>query len=411
MSRWMYLSDLCPKATIINLDTGDLREIMSGAVTRRAPIGLRRYLLEESSAGIFEETGEFLPVTQSIADDLIEYHRNPNGWNYDWVHLPTEQLGDDPAAAARIAERLTAMMAGHPYEFQITGLQRRFLWYYSDGSHETQQRFEALLPAPDRYPYRSDGTLHRRFNWIWNSIMRDAGVPYPTDKRSEYGGLRPMLYRGPAWTVRFLLDGQDVLLERCRVYVDDDANFICSDWCQRHDFSSYDNGINLQTGLYTFDGWVTGPCIIRNQEGGKFKPKQVTVKREAVRDLMKRAPLAVSPVKFEDAFVAAKANVAKYSKPLGVAPVIDAGPITPEIMAEAFSLAAPIIDAAVNKAADELAAATPTTRTPEPEGVPEPDLILQLSDAALASVVAEYADSLELPGMPSDDDLPFKPFK
>jgi hypothetical protein len=50
-----------------------------------------------------------------------------------------------------------------------------------------------------------------------------------------------------------------------------EGEFICSDWCQRHDYTSYGKGINLQLGIYSFAGWVTGPCIQRAIEQREFK--------------------------------------------------------------------------------------------------------------------------------------------
>lgn len=344
MTKWIYLTDLAPQGIIINPETGDQRRIMSSAVKDKAPAGLRRHVLEEMPGGLFRETGEVLPVTESLLADMEDAYAAPNNWNFDWPHLKVEAEADEhPEMEAKVRQRLEAMMANYPYDFKITGLQRRYLMYFSDGNYHSQQRFERLVPAPTSNPFRQDGKLRKKYDWIWNSNMRDAKVPYPKDKESMYGGLTPCLYSGPAWVVRFQLDGTDVLLERCRVYVDDEANFICSDWCQRHDYTSYHNGINLQTGIYTFDGWVTGPCLVRNVEGGHFKPVNATVKREAVRNLMKKAPVAVP--NFDQAFAKAKAAVDKYAKPAAAPaePRQDAGPLNAEIMKEAEQAAAQVL--------------------------------------------------------------------
>jgi hypothetical protein len=369
MTQWIYLTDMAPQARIYNPESGELRNIMSSAVKHRAPAGLRRYTLNELPGGVYEETGEMVPMTSDLYDEMEEAYSGPNSWNFDWPHLEVEAAADaDPSMRERVVSRLSKMMAGHPYDFQIMGLQRRYLMYYSDGSINTQQRFERLLPKPESNPFRRNGALRRKYDWIYNSVMRDAKVPYPKDKEAIFGSLRPCLYLGAAWVVRFTLDAQDVLLERCRVYVDDDANFICSDWCQRHDYSSYGHGINLQTGIYTFDGWVTGPCLIKNTESGSFKPKEVKFQRTAVRELLKKAPLAVPT--FDDAFGKAKAAVDKYAKAAhslapAPAPTVDAGPITPEAMAEAIAEAERIIAEKAQAAAEAAAAVSPKEPTPE----------------------------------------------
>lgn len=369
MSKWIYLTDLAPQAQIMNLETGKLRAIMAAAVKDKAPSGLRRGLLEEMPGGTFVETGEFAPITEELLADLEDVYKAPNGWNYDWPHFQVELDGDTlPGFRDKIASRLTTMMEAHPFEFEITGLQRRYLMYYSDGSYNTQKKFASLIPQPDAPPYRRDGTLRRRYDFEWDSIMRDANVPYPKEKEQRYGGLRPCLYYGAAWVVRFRVDGQDVLLDRCRVYVDDEANFICSDWCQRHDFSSYQQGINLQTGIYTFDGWVVNSAISKAMQGGHFKPKGVTIKREAVRDLMKKSHVLEVP-KFEDTFTTALSNVKKYAKPVVKAepkPVVEVGPITADVMAEAQAAFEQALLEAQQRAAEK-AAGTLTLEAPAPQ--------------------------------------------
>jgi len=364
MTTWMYLTDMAPKATIVNLETNELRSIMSSAVTNRAPIGLRRFLLTEQDGGQLTETGAQVHLDNPVLDDLIEFYDAPNSWNYDWPHPQVERMADaDPAMEEKVRSKLMAMMGQHPYEFEINALQRRFLMYYSDGNYKSQKRFDRLIPSPRQYPYRSSGQLQRRYSVVYNNNMRDANVPIPNDAQVFYGELRPCLYVGPAWVVRFRLDGQEVLSDRCRVYVDDDANFICSDWCQRHDFSSYGNGINLQTGIYTFDTWVTGPCLIKNLDSGSFKPKNVTVKRTTVRELMHRTPQPVPT--FDTAFTKAAAAVAKYSpKPIPA----EVGPITADVMAEAIAQAEAIV-AAATKVADPAPAPAPATEGDPKRGV------------------------------------------
>jgi hypothetical protein len=337
MTQWIYLSDLAPKARILNPASGEIREIMQSAVKDKAPIGLRRYMLEELPGGSYRETGALADLTPRLVEDMTDHSVKPNSWNFDYPDYAFETQSD-PEELARVRARLEQEMADYPYEFQITGLQRRYLLYFSDGNLETQQAFEALLPTPDQSPLRSDGTLRRPFAFTYNHLMRDAKAPWPRNEERLYGGLRPCLYRGPAYVVRFLLDGQDVLLERCRVYVDPQGNFLCSDWCQRHDFSSYNNGINLQMGIYTFSTWVTGPCLVKN--GGNFVPKNTRFERTAVRDMLKRHVLVPT---FDETLAKATKKIAMVSKalpPKPVAPVV--GPITADAMAEAMAAAAAI---------------------------------------------------------------------
>lgn len=349
MTTWIYLTDLAPRATILNPATGEMRSIMQSAVRERAPIGLRRYLLEEREGGTYVETGEYVPMTPELLADCEDVYHRSNSWNYDWPSIAVETAPEaDAAHEQRIRERLTAQMADYPYDFEITGMQRRYLMYYSDGSIGSQKRFDRLLPSPDTSPFRLDGSLRRKYDWIYNHIMRDAKVPVPVDKERHYGQLRPCLYLGPAWVVRFRLDGQDVLLERCRVYVDDEANFICSDWCQRHDYSSYSGGINLQMGIYTFAGWVTGPCIAKNTQEGSFRPLSTTVTRTTIREAMKKHVLVPA---FDDTFAKASATIAKLAKP----PVVvkpEAGPITADVMADAMAEAAKIFATTKSSPAD-----------------------------------------------------------
>ena len=343
----MYLSDLAPKATIMNLTTGQFREIMQAAVIDKAPCGLRRMLLKEEKGGVYRETGEFMELTEQLIADMEDVHRNPNSWMYDWPHMQVESEGDKvPELRQAILDKLTASMAIHGFDFQITGLQRRYLMYFSDGDRNSQKYFKSLIPAPtDGSPFRRDGELRRKYQQVWDSQMRDAKVPYPSDNEKLYGGLRPCLYYGPAWVVRFSVDGQDPLMERCRVYVNDEGTFIGSDWCQRHDFSSYHNGgINLQMGIYSFDGWVVNACLPHAMAKGAFKPKNVTMKREHVRELLKKSPVVEVPefsAVFDKYMPIVEKSYAEKKKKAGALKEaeVDAGPITPEAMADAIKVA------------------------------------------------------------------------
>lgn len=372
-NRWVYLTDLAPNATIKNLQTGETRTIMSNAVKDRAPSGLRRTVLLEQPGGMFQETDEVLPLTVDLAEEIEEYYTTPNSWNYDWPHLPTE-VDDTPEARARLEQLILQQMGEVPFTFKITGMQRRFLMYFSDGSWESQKRYERLIPRPGQTPFNRSWDLKPRYDLYYNSIMRDAKVPIPKEKVARWGTLAPCLYIGPAWTLRFQIDGQDPLLERCRVYVMDDGTFIGSDWCQRHDFSSYQNGgINLQMGIYTLSSWIMGPCLTYNQGHGGVKLKSTTYKVEKVRELMKK-PSAVSVPKFEDTYTNAKKLIDQYlPKPAAPAtPVADVGPITADVIKEA--------DAAYQKALEQILV--------KRAGLTAPDDAARATDGVVPAAVA-----------------------
>jgi hypothetical protein len=272
-----------------------------------------------------------------LLEECESAFRAPNSWNFDFPHFQIESA-DTSAHRAQLAAKLTGMMADTGYEFEITGLQRRYLMYMTDGSVESQKKFERLMPGPDPFPFRRDGTLKRPYTNVYDSQMRDAKVPFPKEFANRYGSLRPCLYFGPAWVVRFKLDGQDTLLDRCRVYVTDNGDFICSDWCQRHDFSSYTGGgINLQMGIYNFSTWITGPCVAKAMESGHFKPKHMTVQRSKVRELVSKAPPVIPTL--GEALGKATALVAKYTPAK-----VEVGEITAAALEEALAAANAIVE-------------------------------------------------------------------
>jgi hypothetical protein len=284
--RWVMLTDMYGGARIMSLDEHeDQQEILVAQVANnKTAVGLRRMILEETGhiGTSFRETGEFAPMTPELHLALSLAYRPRNGWNYDWPHLGVEQ---DLTAEATLRTKLEAMMAAHPFEFKLTGLQRRFLVYFSDGNIATQKFFEGVAPYPDKYPYTTKGQLRKPYCGsvgTWGSAQRDAGVPTPSISG------KPVLYTGPAWAVCFTLDDQRPLHGNCVMYVNDNGDFLCSDWCQRHDFSSYgDGGINLQLGMYTFDNWIIGPCIENAMSVRAFQPRSVKVERVRVREVEK----------------------------------------------------------------------------------------------------------------------------
>jgi hypothetical protein len=338
MKTWVYLTDLAPNAIIRNLETGELRKILAGSVERYAPAGMRRYVLNEVDSGMYEETGEMLPITQVLAEDMSSVYYAPNSWNYDWPDFVHESEGDLALATReRIIAKLTDSMQQHPYDFQITGLQRRYLLYFSDGDMNSQRMFSNYFPIPSHAsPLRADGTFRLPFSFTYTAAMRDAKQPIPRSL-DLFGVTRPCLYAGPAWTVRFRLDDHDVLLDRCRVYVDDDGNFICSDWCQRHDHTTYGAGINLQMGIYSFDTWVTGPCVIRNVESGGFTPRNSTFKRTVIRNEMRKG--AALPVDYDVAFASAMQTVKGSAPAIKYVDPDTIPPLTADVLKEAMTFA------------------------------------------------------------------------
>lgn len=361
--QWVYLTDLAPSATIQNLSTGETRRVMSNAVIDRAPSGLRRTVLEELDGGMLRETSTVLPMDAELAESMDEHYEQHNSWIYDWPHLPTESA-ETPEARAALEALIYAQMGEVPFTFKITAMQRRYLMYFSDGSLGSQKRFERFIPQPSTSPFSRNWELKPRYEMYYNSIMRDANVPLPKEKMSKWGSGRPCLYVGPAWTVRFTIDDQDPLLERCSVYITDDGTLIGTAWCQRNDQTSYQSGgINLQMGIYTLSSWIMGPCLTYNQTHGGIKLRHTEYKRDKVSDLLKKSPMVAVP-DFDDSFAKAQALIKQYAPVIAAsaAPAVaDAGPITPDVMAEAIAASEVAIEAMRLKRNS----LTPETATPE----------------------------------------------
>jgi hypothetical protein len=179
---------------------------------------------------------------------------NPrNAWMHDFIHPPTENA---PRNRARVLRRLRALVASVPFEVSFTGYRRRWLNYLSDGG-ESQ---EGLL-----------GWVSKR----WVRRPRFKVVPYPGKYKvpnyEEYGSY-PLMYSGPAWCVRFTVDGEPWLSTGCRVWLTNDLKqMISSDWCQRDDMSK--EHINLvRVGSQTLASWIMGPLLSKNthHEGTTF---------------------------------------------------------------------------------------------------------------------------------------------
>lgn len=242
-------------------------------------VGLRRQIIpviDGSSLVIDAQRANralrFAEWTPELVEAAIGHHVQPNSWCYNIANPKYEAT--TPEQVAALVRRLEDMCKLLPFEVKVTAVQRRFLLYYSDGDKRTQERYLRLVTAPGKEnPYDREWELVKRFRTADNA----------------YG--RPLLYEGPAWVTRFTVNGVDPIVG-CRVYVDDEGRFICSDWCQRTGHSTYQRGIDLQVSGYTFDSWIAGPCM-QQGSNSRLLPKgttivnlnQVNLQQDYTRDL------------------------------------------------------------------------------------------------------------------------------
>lgn len=303
---WVYLRDMHGSTNILNLENQQKMTVYPTQVKDGAPIGMRRFLLEQTGANAWRETGEQADMTEELFDVMVESHVNVNGWNFDWPNFQYES-SVTKEEIDQLAAKLKAMMAKHPFETQVW-VQPRMLLYYSDGSYKSQKKFLTLAPHPGTSPYSPTGEFKKKYLTDWDNEAYKANKPQPEGIKAQGGGA-PLLYRGKAFLVRFTLDDQQPAFEHTRVYVEPNGQFICSDWCQRHDFSSYEQGINLQSGIYDFDSWILNACIPRAMKQGVFKPKSAEIKREQVRDLIKREGRPVKIPTYDEAMAEAAKKV------------------------------------------------------------------------------------------------------
>lgn len=339
-SQWLYLGDVTSggNVQVMRVDTGEKTTLSINQIEDRAPIGLRGYLLERNdSTGMYRETGEQAAMTEELWDELTDAWRGHNSWIADWPHFQLES-SVSPSEVDAMRQKLLAQTVQLPYEFEIVGLQRRWLLYFSDGDFSTQQYFDRAIPWPDRLPYRRNGELRQQFQRGWDHAMRDAKAPKPQFLQNL--SLRPCMYAGPAWVVRVKLNGVVPQVQNCRMYVDDDGTFLASDWCQRQDFHTYGSGINLQVGLYNFASWLIGPCLVYAQSKAHLVVPHINTRQVRVRDVMKNAMLMPT---FEEAMqlsmVELKQSGMKFPEVR-----IEPGPITEVDVAEAFKLMPAILE-------------------------------------------------------------------
>lgn len=341
--EYVYLSDVSSGGNVwlMNLRTHERQRLSRSAVVDQSPIGLRGYTLTyNEKSGKYTETGKSVGMTEQLWDEYVDAWSRNNGWIADWPHFQLESSETEEQREAMRA-LLMAQCSNMPYDIEIIGLQRRFLLYFSDGDFNTQRFFDRAVPWPSRPPYGRDGSLRPVYERHWDHLMRDAGAPKPSILHGLE--LRPCLYAGPAWVVRVKVNGVVPLVQNCRMYVDDQGGFIASDWCQRQDYHTYGNGINLQLGVYSFSGWLSGPCINYATNKGGITIPDMSTRRVEIRRVLNAVR---DPISFDEALKEARKEVSKMKLP---EVRIDPGPITPEAYLEACGF----LPAALQKAADK----------------------------------------------------------
>lgn len=268
--RFMYMTDL--RGHPVFADPETYKVVVPRYTEIVGTSGLRRQILERDGDRLVE-TFEQAPLTPELAGRLRVHNANHNSWNYDWPHLQTELRGEGEMRE-RMRARLERELQGVPLDIKIVGLQRRYLLYYSDGSYTTQGRYLRVVPQPGTYPFDANGEL-------LSVYTNGPTIDQIKSKKVTNAVGRPLLYAGPAWAVRFEVEGQQPAFGMTRVYVRDDGSFICSDWCQRDPtradttiHQQYGKGIDLLSGKsYTIGSWIMGPCLTRATAQGVYKPK------------------------------------------------------------------------------------------------------------------------------------------
>lgn len=278
---YVLLADALPAwsqggaAMAIRLDAIDdaKPEVLTLPIVPGTIVGLRRQIVTALDGAVrTKQQLQFAPWTPTLVRLARDFYRPLTGWNYDFPNPKTEDAAS-PQDVARIIERLREQVKILPMDIQIVGVQRRYLLYYSDGNKQSQARYLRLAPKPGRdSPFGDDWALRESYR-----------------QDTDHG--TPLLYDGPAWTVRFTVDGVDPIPD-CRVYVDDDGRFICSDWCQRTGYTTYGNGIDLQVQGYTLGSWIAGPV---SQQGRIRLPtgSRITIMNQAGKQA--RTPSGVDP--------------------------------------------------------------------------------------------------------------------
>lgn len=304
-TRWMLTRDVVHDNVLVSPDTGATRVVQKSSLNQPShAAGLRRRVVTTTDDVFYRLSDETIPVDQLIPNGpkgtprpawqvCAEQFQCINGWIYDWPCAAIEREGEHPAIYAAMWAKIEGMLAATGLPFQLVALQRRHLTYFTDGSYNSQKIFDRLIPRPTHSaPMTPEGELaHQAYGKHWSCLDRDKKKPMPD---IVHGGT-PCLYFGPAWSVKVTLDGVSPLYGGCRMYVMDDGTFIGSDWCQRHDFTSYNKGgINLQMGSYDLAGWLLGPCLGNAKARGGLHFPSLDKSQKFVMRLM-RDPETVEP--------------------------------------------------------------------------------------------------------------------
>lgn len=231
-------------------------------------------------------------LTQAQWDHAILF-----GGGSGWCIDPPVYNFEQATPVAKQAEMLTnvrAQLAASPYPLVVTALERRHLVYVSDGNFKHQAGYiggyrHDAGPVVDRITgellSHKKGTVRRL------ATKEEVDEGYKVHKICQMKGecncpfkwvqhMSPLLWLGPAWVLRLVAKGLPVqeqykkdsvlgpgysnfLFDGCRIYLDDNGEFICSDWCQRENMASKAHGISLQVKQYDLLGWVLRSGINR----------------------------------------------------------------------------------------------------------------------------------------------------
>ncbi len=338
------------------------------------------------------------PMTPEFLVECYEHYVSQNAYNQDWPHIGTEC---DPAAyvqAEVVRERLHRELQGAtPAPVEIVAVVPRFLLYFTDGSLASQQQFLTVAPRADTVsPFRLDGIIKPAYTAEYSPMMRDMKVPLPPVLHG-IKNITPLLFRGRAFCVEFTVANVDPAYQNCRVYVDWDGNFICSDWCQRASKSAFakdETPVDLQTGQFTFATWVTTSAMVRAEAEVRvckeaFDPYRGV--RFSVGKLLENSPPPVPTLKVALENVAKRAAEFEQTPAGRLNAVRDAFVKTVDVMVE--TLPATLSDDAIaeqvaGQAAASLLLQTPMTR-PEIQQLPEgfPVRTLQFKETETGSAI------------------------
>jgi hypothetical protein len=305
--RFCYLADKRGQVALWDLDAQCV-----AAPTYKALVGhsgLRGQILVRDGTKLVE-TPDVAPRTPALAAAMQQHHRHQNSWIYDPPHPTVDQAGDRATMVRRVQEMLTRDLP--QYTVRLVGLDRRFIWYFSDGNYGTQFRYTRLATPPNHSesPYTALGNPRVQYarGPSIDAVQAALGNPPPgfTGKpatQAELGNMRPLIYVGVAYAVRVEIDGQMPQFNMCRAFIGDNLEFIASDWCQRdatRERSVYDvknKGIDLVSGRqYTLASWLATAAVKRATDEGQFTPRNTKTKVFSMRHLLKSGAAKAPPI-------------------------------------------------------------------------------------------------------------------